>query len=64
MTDLLARIGVLLVAAAVVFPVELSDTISDGLGLAVAIYGVVLTIVVVAELLDVDLLGTASREQE
>ena len=65
MTDVLARIGLLLVVATLLLP-EMPDAIAwylgDAFDLALLVYGVVLLLFVVADLGDVDLLVTADAE--
>lgn len=61
MTDLCARIGILLVVITLGLPNEFSDTLLDGLSLALLVYGSILSVFIIAELLDISLLRTAER---
>lgn len=58
MTDLLARIGVMLLVIALSLPNEFSDTLLDGLSIALLVYAGVLITFIVAEVLNVDLIHT------
>ena len=62
MSDLLARIGLLLVIITLSFPTESTDMLSDGLGLFLLAYGLLLFVFIAAELLDVDLVATHSSD--
>jgi tellurite resistance protein TehA-like permease len=62
MSDLLARIGLLLVIIILSFPTEPTDMWSDGLGLFLLAFGILLFVFIVAELLDVDLVATRSSD--
>ena len=61
MADLFARVGIVLVVITLGLPNEFSDTVIDGLHLALVVYGSILSVFVVAQLLDIDLLSAADR---
>lgn len=61
MADLYARIGILLVVITLGLPNEFSDTILNGLSLALIVYGSILFVFIVADLLDIDLLRSAEQ---
>lgn len=63
MADLLARIGVLLVVITLVLPEEFSDTLLDILTLFLLAYGTILLLFIIAELLDINILGEGVKQR-
>lgn len=61
MADLFARMGTLLVVITFGLPNEVSDTVLDGLSLALIVYGSILSVSIIADLFDIDLLGTGEQ---